>query len=184
MSRSILLFGSSPVKGIPALIILFYLLFSFESKAAPGDTLVVNCTVGESTYLTWLDNLSIKYKVPVVQAGGSVSVVPLPDGYPYMQTCEDTIRHTFTYFNAQGRQTGQNVFLFIRRNLLPPTIVSPFSDTLRLSCSEIVPDRNAVSFESCQLASVTYNEVISFSFFRYPSTILLRDSSRSERCLF
>ena len=182
MSRSILLFGSSPVKGIPALFILFFLLFNLESKAAPGDTLVVNCSVGESTYLTWLDNLSIKYKVPVVQAGGSVSVVPLPDGYPYMQTCEDTIRHTFTYFNAQGRQTGQNVFLFIRRNLLPPTIVSPFPDTLRLSCSEVVPDRNSVAFESCQLASVTYNEVITKDSLCSFSSKIISTWTASDKC--
>lgn len=160
MSRSILLFGSSLVKGIPVLMILFQLIFIFEGKAAVGDTVTVNCTVGEATYLNWLDNLSIKYKVPVVQAGGSVSVVPLPNGYPYMQTCEDTIRHTFTYFDAQGRQTGKNVFLFIRKNLLPPAIISPFPDTLRLTCADILPDRNSVSFESCQLASVSYDEVI------------------------
>ncbi len=160
MSRSILLFGSSLVKGIPVLMILFQLIFIFEGKAAVGDTVTVNCTVGEATYLNWLDNLSIRYKVPVVQAGGSVSVVPLPNGYPYMQTCEDTIRHTFTYFDAQGRQTGKNVFLFIRKNLLPPAIISPFPDTLRLTCADILPDRNSVSFESCQLASVSYDEVI------------------------
>lgn len=160
MSRSILLFGSSPLKGIPVFILLLHLLFLFESKAAPGDTLIVNCSVGESTYLSWLDNLSIKYKVPVVLAGGSVSVVPLQAGYPKMETCEDTIRHTFTYFDALGRQTGKNVFLFIRKNLLPPVILSPFPDTLRLICGDILPDRNSVAFESCQLASVSYDEAL------------------------
>ncbi len=181
MSRSILLFGSSLIKGIPALIILFQLLFIFESKAAVGDTLIVNCSVGEATYLNWLDNLSVKYKIPVVQAGGSVSVVPLPDGYPYMQTCEDTIRHTFTYFDAQGRQTGKNVFLFIRKNLLPPAIISPFPDTLRLTCTDIVPDRNSVSFETCQLASVTYDEVITKdSLCSYSSKIISTWTARDK----
>lgn len=181
MSRSILLFGSSLVKGIPALIILFQLLFIFEGKAAVGDTLIVNCSVGEATYLNWLDNLSVKYKVPVVQSGGSVSVVPLPDGYPYMQSCEDTLRHTFTYFDAQGRQTGKNVFLFIRKNLLPPVILSPFPDTLRLSCADLVPDRNSVSFKSCQLAAVTYDEVITKdSLCSYSSKIISTWTARDK----
>lgn len=160
MGQSLLMAVSTVGRVIFPLLLSCLWLFPFSLRAADGDTVQVNCLVGESAYRIWLDNLSIRYKLPVIQAGGSVLISPLPEGYPAMRTCEDTVRHTFAFFDARGQPTGSRVFLFIRRNLTGPAILSPFPDTLRLSCTDSLPGRNAVSFRSCQLASVNFEEVV------------------------
>jgi len=124
-----------------------------------SDTTMVACDNADSDYSSWINTLRLQVEVPATNMGDSVAIIPEPPQvYSFTGPCGDTISLVFEIYDDTGMLKSNNRYVFIAVDDQPPAFSTPFGDTLRLTCADVIPPISNVTVTDCRLDEVSTSE--------------------------